>query len=191
MREPATDHDGLQVDVEPRSDQGLVAAGHHNQLIDELVVGASPAADFFAQRAFLRLGHRLHDEHLEVRLVTLHHRLVLQLARVGGELVALLEARVLDIASAVRLRRQCAVDPRYRVRELVVTTRREQPRHAGELRCAGYAQYGSSGVSVASRSLQIATYSSLSSPLVVGFVSRSAASSNRHQASPRSCQTLL
>src|SRR5690348_4971548 len=35
------------------------------------------------------------------------------------------------------------------------------------------------------------TYSSLSSPLVVGRVRRSAASSSRHQASLRNCQTLL
>src|SRR5262245_36215595 len=35
------------------------------------------------------------------------------------------------------------------------------------------------------------TYSSLSSPLVVGLVSRSDASSSRHQASLRNCQTLL
>ena len=96
--EPAPDHARLQVDVEPRGDQRLVAAGHDDQLVDELVVGAAPAADLVAQRALLRFGHRLDDQHLEVRLVALGRWLVLELARIGSEDVVLVETRVLDVA---------------------------------------------------------------------------------------------
>jgi len=46
--EPAAHHHCLQVDIEPCGDQRLVAAGHHHQLVDELVIGAAPAADLVA-----------------------------------------------------------------------------------------------------------------------------------------------
>ena len=64
--EPTSNHHCLQVDVEPCRDQRLVAAGHHHQVVDELVVGPAPASHLFAQRPFLGFGHRLDDQHLEV-----------------------------------------------------------------------------------------------------------------------------
>ena len=67
VREAPPDHHRLQVDVEPRGDQRLVAAGHHHELVDEFVVGAAPLANLVAQRPFLGVGHLLDDEHLEVR----------------------------------------------------------------------------------------------------------------------------
>ena len=99
MREPAADHHRLQVDVEPRGDQRLVAARHHDQLVDELVVGAAPAAHLRCGAAFLRLGHRLDHEYLEVRLTPLLVAgLVFELAGILRKQVMLVESGVLDIA---------------------------------------------------------------------------------------------
>ena len=191
VREAATDDDCLQIDVEPCGDQRLIAGRHHNELVDELVVWTTPAAHLFAQRALLRLRHRLDYQHLEIRLVALCHGLVLQLTRVGSEHVVFVQAGVLDVAGAERLGGQRSVDPGNRVCELVVATRREQPLDPGELRRTWICPVRFERCQVVKSSLQIATYSSLSSPFVVGRVRRSAASSNRHQASLRNCHTLL
>ena len=101
VTEPAPDHHGLEVDVEPRGDQRLVAAGHHHQLVDELVVGAAPAAHLLAQRAFLGLCHLLDDQHLEVKLFAPVDRLLFQRARIGGEHVGVVEPRGVHVAGPV------------------------------------------------------------------------------------------
>ena len=134
--EPAADDDGLQIDVEPGRDERLVAGCDNNELVDELVVGATPAADLLAQCALLSLGHRLDDQHFEVRLIALRDGLVLELTWVGPEHVVFVQPGVLDITGAVPLGRERAIDPRDGVGELVVAARREQPLHAGELRRA-------------------------------------------------------
>jgi hypothetical protein len=53
--------------------------------------------------ALLCLGHRLDDEHLEIRLIALRDGLLPELTRVRREHVVLVRARVLDVAGAVRL----------------------------------------------------------------------------------------
>ena len=124
--EPAADDDGLQIDVEPGRDERLVAGCDNNELVDELVVGATPAADLLAQCALLSLGHRLDDQHFEVRLIALRDGLVLELTWVGPEHVVFVQPGVLDITGAVRLGRERAIDPRDGVGELVVAARRKQ-----------------------------------------------------------------
>ena len=110
MREVLPDHHRLQVHVEPRGDQRLVTAGHHDKFVDEFVVRATPLADLVAQRTFLGVGHLLDDEHLEVRAFALGLGLTFELPRVGRKHVQLIGAGVLDIAGAVRLLGQRPVD---------------------------------------------------------------------------------
>jgi hypothetical protein len=135
--EPAADHDRVQIDIEACGDQCLVAAGHHHQFVDELVVGTAPAANFLAQHTFLRLGHRLHHQHLEVEVILPDVRPLLDRARVGREGVLLVVPGMLDITGAVGLGGQRPVDPGHRMGELVVAARGEQPLHLGELRRPG------------------------------------------------------
>ena len=135
--EPATDHHRLQVDVQSGGDHGLVAAGHHDQFVDELVVGAAPVADLGAQRPLLGLGHLLHDQNLEIELFARIERLILQPTRVGRKHVLVIEAGVVDVAGAVGLGGQRTVDPGDRRGELLVVARGEQPLDLGELRGPG------------------------------------------------------
>ncbi|WP_254207285.1 hypothetical protein [Nocardia alni] len=134
VREPPPDHHRLQVDVESCGDEGLVPAGHHDQLVHELVVRTPPLADLVAQRPFLVLAHMLDDQHLEIRTVALGGLLLLELPRIGREHVQVVGAGVLHIARAVRLRGERTVDPHDRLRELVIAAGGEKPLHTGELR---------------------------------------------------------
>ena len=40
--EPAPDHNGLQIHIEPGGDQRLDRVGHHHDFVDRLVIGATP-----------------------------------------------------------------------------------------------------------------------------------------------------
>ena len=93
----SADDDRLQVDVEPCRDKRLVAAGDHDELVDEFVVGASPFAHLLAQRPFLGIGHLFDDEHFEIRPLALRRRLVLELAGIGREHVQFVGAGVVDV----------------------------------------------------------------------------------------------
>ena len=142
MREAAPDDDGLQVDVEPRGDQRLVAAGDDDQFVAELIVRATPAANFLAKRAFLRFGHLLDDQHLEVQVLGGPDGVLLQGARIDREHVRVVHPRGVDLAAAVRLGGQSAIDARNGVGELVVVAGHELALHLGELRCAGVGPVG-------------------------------------------------
>ena len=128
---------------------------HHDQFVDELVVGAAPAANLLAQRAFLRLGHLLDDQHLEVRAAPARLTAAVPACADRREHVGLVEPGGVDVAAAVRLGGQRAVDARHGVGELVVAARGEQPLHPGELRRARVGpvglQRGQGGQQVAGR----------------------------------------
>jgi hypothetical protein len=64
--EPAAHHARLEPEVEPGGHDRVVHAGHHDDLIDERVVRAAPAAQLLAQHAFLRLAQVLDDQDLEI-----------------------------------------------------------------------------------------------------------------------------
>ena len=135
VRKTSPDHDRLQVDIQPRRDERLVAAGHHHELVDEFVVGAPPFADFVAQRPFLVFGHLFDDEHLEIGTVALRRRLVFdELTRIGREHVEVVGSGVLHVARAVRLRGQRSVDLHHGLREFVIAAGGEKSLHSRELR---------------------------------------------------------
>ena len=48
--EPAADHARLQPEVQPRGHDRVVETGHHDDLVDELVVRAAPPPQLLAQR---------------------------------------------------------------------------------------------------------------------------------------------
>ena len=70
MGEPAADHARLQPEVQPRGHHGLVETGHDDDLVDELVIRATPPPQLFPQRVLLLLGQFLDDENLEIGPVT-------------------------------------------------------------------------------------------------------------------------
>ena len=64
--EPAADHARLQPEVQPRGHHRLVETGHDDDLVDELVIRATPPPQLFPQRVLLLLGQVLDDENLEI-----------------------------------------------------------------------------------------------------------------------------
>ncbi len=64
--EPAADHARLQPEVQPRGQERVVEAGHHDDLIDERVIRAAPPPQLLAQQVLLSLGQVLDDENLEI-----------------------------------------------------------------------------------------------------------------------------
>jgi hypothetical protein len=119
------------------------SAGHHHELVDEFVVGASPLADLVAQRPLLVLCHLLDDEHLEIGTVALRRRLVFEeLARVGREHVQVVGTGVVHVPRAVRLGGQRAVDLAHRLCELVVATGGKKSLHSCEVGRAGIGPIG-------------------------------------------------
>ena len=64
--EPAADHARLQPEVQPRGQERVVEAGHHDDLIEERVIRAPPPPQLLAQRVLLSLGQVLDDENLEI-----------------------------------------------------------------------------------------------------------------------------
>ena len=123
--EPALDHARLQVEVDPRGDDRVLEAGHHDDLVDELVVRPAPPPQFFAQRALLLLGHVLDDEHLEVRPVTAELLRRVAVAFVG----VVFGTHIPGLTVAVRLGDQGPVGPAHHGGEPVVLTGGEEPPH--------------------------------------------------------------
>ncbi len=116
--EPAADHARLQPEVQPCGQERVLEAGYHDDLVDELVIRATPPPQLFAQRAFLLPGQVLDDENLEVRLVT--PRL---LHRAGIAIVCvILDAQIPGLTAAVRLGDQCPVDLAHHAGEPTVLT---------------------------------------------------------------------
>src|SRR6201996_3050481 len=65
-REASTDDAGLKVEVEEHRDQGVVVAGGHDDLVNELVVRAAQAAQLPPQHLLPLRAHLLDDQDLEV-----------------------------------------------------------------------------------------------------------------------------
>ncbi len=130
VREAAADHARLKPEVEPRGHQGVVETRHHHDLVDELIVRAPPPPEFLAQRAFLVLGHVLHDQDLEIGPLRPGAGLV-GLARFVVVAVVL-GVGVPGLAAPVGVGGQRPVDPGHHGRAPVVLTGREQPAHPVE-----------------------------------------------------------
>ena len=132
--EPAADHARLQPEVQPCGQERVLEAGHHDDLVDELVIRAPPPPQLFAQRAFLLPDQVLDDENLEVRLVTAARLL----RRAGIAIVCvILDAQFPGMTAAVGLGDQCPVDLAYHAGEPAVLSCREVPLHLVEGPCAG------------------------------------------------------
>ena len=123
--EPAADHARLQPEVQPRGHERLVETGHHDDLIDELVIRAAPPPQLFPQRVLLLLGQVLDDENLEIRPVTAE-----LLGRAGIALVGVIfGAQIPGLTAAVGLGDQGPVGPAHHGGEPVVLTGGEEPLH--------------------------------------------------------------
>ena len=123
--EPAADHARLQPEVQPRGHNRLVETGHHDDLVDELVVRSPPPPQLFPQRALLLLGQVLDDENLEVRPVTAE-----LLRRVAVAFVCVIfGTQIPGLTAAVGLGDQCPVGPAHHGGEPVVLTGGEEPLH--------------------------------------------------------------
>ena len=123
--EPTADHACLQPEVQPRGHDRLVEAGHHDDLVDELVVRAPPPPQLFPQRALLLPGQVLDDENLEVRPVTAE-----LLRRVAVAFVCVVfGTQIPGLTAAVRLGDQCPVGPAHHGGEPVEITGGEEPLH--------------------------------------------------------------
>jgi hypothetical protein len=131
--EPAAHHARLQPVVQPGGHDRVFDAGDHDDLVDERVIRAAPAAQLLAQRVLLLFGHVLDDQDLEIGPVG--PRL---LHRMGGAIQGLvLGAQVPRLAGAEGVGGQRAVDPAHQGGEPVVLAGREQPAHLAEGRHAG------------------------------------------------------
>ena len=128
--EAAADHTRLKPEVQPRGHQRVVEARHHDDLVDELIVGAAPPPEFLAKGALLVLGHVLHDQDLEVGPLGASAGLVglARLVVVG----VVLGVGVPGLAAPVGVGGQRPVDPGHHGRAPVVLTGREQPAHPVE-----------------------------------------------------------
>ena len=123
--EPAADHARLQPEVQPRGHNRLVETGHHDDLVDELVVRATPPPQLFPQRALLLLGQVLDDENLEIRPVTPE-----LLRRVGTAIVCVIVGmRIPGPTAPVGLGDQGPVGPAHDFGEPVVLSGGEEPLH--------------------------------------------------------------
>ena len=126
--EPAADHARLQPEVQPRGHNRLVEAGHHDDLVDELVIRAAPPPQLFPQRVLLLLGQVLDDENLEIRPVTAE-----LLRRAGIAIVGVIfGAQIPGLTAAVGLGDQGPVGPAHHRGEPVVLTGGEEPLHLPE-----------------------------------------------------------
>ena len=133
VREPAPDHARLQPEVQPRGHHRLVETGYHDDLVDELVIRATPAPQFLPQRAFLLLGQVLDDEHLEVRPGAAE-----LLRRAGIAVVSVVfGALVPGLAAAVGLRDKRPVGPAHDRGEPDVLAGGEEPLQHPDGRRAG------------------------------------------------------
>ena len=128
VSEPAADHARLQPEVQPRGHHRLVEAGHHDDLIDELVIRPTPAPQLFPQRVLLLLGQVLDDENLEIGPVTAE-----LLGRAGIAIVGVIVgAQVPGVTAAVGLGDQGPVGPAHDGGEPVVLTGGEEPLQLSE-----------------------------------------------------------
>ena len=66
VRKASPDHARLDVRVEPHGDGGLNATSHDDEVINEGISGATPAADLFAELLLLCGRHGLNNEDLEI-----------------------------------------------------------------------------------------------------------------------------
>ena len=133
VRDAAADYAGLQPVVDPRAHDRVLEAGHHDDVVDELVVRAAPAPQFVPQRALLRLAQVLHHQDLEVGPGG--RGLLRGRARVLVRAVPTGRARALAVP--VGFGDQGPVDPADHRREPVVRPGREQPPHLLEALPAG------------------------------------------------------
>ena len=123
--EPAADHARLQPEVQPRGHERLVKTGHHDDLIDELVIRAAPPPQLFPQRVLLLLGQVFDDENLEVGPVTPE-----LLRRAGIALVGVIFGpQIPGLTAAVGLGDQRPVGPAHYGGEPVVLAGGEEPLH--------------------------------------------------------------
>ena len=121
--EPAADHARLQPEVQPRGHHRLVETGHHDDLVDELVVRAAPSPQLFPQRALLLLGQVLDDENLEIGPVTAELP-----RRVAFAFVCIIFGpQIPGLTAAVGLGDQGPVGPAHDCGEPVVVTGGEEP----------------------------------------------------------------
>ena len=121
--EPAADHARLQPEVQPRSHERVVEAGHHDDLVDELVIRATPPPQLFPQRALLLVGQVLDDEDLEIRPVTPG-----LLGRAGIAFVGvILGVQINGVTAAVGLGDQGPVGPAHHRGKPLVITGGEEP----------------------------------------------------------------
>ena len=126
--EPAADHARLQPEVQPRGHHRLVKTGHHDDLIGEPVVRATPSPQLFPQRVLLLLGQVLDDENLEIGPVTAE-----LLGRAGIALVGVIfGAQIPGVTAAVGLGDQRPVGPAHHGGEPVVLAGGEEPLHVLE-----------------------------------------------------------
>ena len=123
--EPAADHARLQPEVQPGGHNRLVETGHHDDLVDELVVRSPPPPQLFPQRALLLLGQVLDDENLEVRPVTAE-----LLRGVAFAFVCVIfGTQIPGLTAAVGLGDQCPVGPAHHCGEPVVLAGGEEALH--------------------------------------------------------------
>ena len=126
--EPAADHARLQPEVQPRGHNRLVKTGHHDDLVDEVVVRAPPSPQLFPQRALLLLGQVLDDENLEIRPV-----IAKVLRRTGIAVVCIIFGTQLPgLTIAVGLGDQGPVGPAHHGGEPVVLPGGEEPLQLSE-----------------------------------------------------------
>ena len=130
---PAANHARLQPEVQPRGHYRLIETWHHDDLVDELVIRATPAPQLFPQRVLLLLSQILDDENLEIRPVTAE-----LLLRAGIAIVCVVfGTQIPGVTAAVGLGDQGPVGPAHYCGEPVVLTGGEEPLQLSEDLCAG------------------------------------------------------
>jgi hypothetical protein len=131
--EPAADDARLQPEVQPCGHDRLVETGHHDDLVDELVIRATPPPQLFPQRVLLLLGQVLDDEDLEIRPVTAELLYGTGIAIVG----VIFGTHIEGLTAAVGLGDQGAVGPAHYGGEPAVITGGEELLQLLEDACAG------------------------------------------------------